>query len=411
LVFNNITIDKWNQFEHVDITLHPKLTVLTGANGAGKSTILRVFSRLIGWNINETATPFKKIKGRSFLYRLGGKRIQNETTTQNVINIGSITLTDGSKISMSVYDISQQAHYGIQLNPQPGLKGLNIPSHRTAYSYRQIQSIPVKAQTRKEAFDMFNSSIMNRNMGSWADPPSFQMKATLISLALFGKGNEYVQEDPEALDLFLGFINILKILLPPTLGFENIGVRNGEVILETKSGDFLLDAVSGGIGAILDLAWQIYMFEAGKDEPFFVLIDEAENHLHASMQRQLLPNLISSFPKAQFIITTHSPLMVNSVKDSSVYILKYNEEQAVNSYLLDFENKAANASQILREVLGVPVTMPIWVENDLSRILEKYRGSELTPESYVALKSDLVQVGLSDHLPQALGLLQGGYWQ
>ncbi|MCE0555090.1 hypothetical protein LQK80_34835 [Bacillus thuringiensis] len=46
------------------------------------------------------------------------------------------------------------------------------------------------------------------------------MKSTLISLALFGEGNSHVNENKEALDLFLGFIEILKVLLPPTLGFK-----------------------------------------------------------------------------------------------------------------------------------------------------------------------------------------------
>lgn len=73
------------------------------------------------------------------------------------------------------------------------------------------------------------------------------------------------------------------------------------MVLETNSGDFLLDAVSGGIGAILDLAWQIYMYDGDKYEPYIVLIDEAENHLHASMQRRLMPSLLQAFPNAQFI--------------------------------------------------------------------------------------------------------------
>lgn len=407
MIFEGLHLEKWNQFDNVDIKLNPRLTVITGANGAGKSTILRLFSRLIGWGINEVATPTKLKNGRAALYRLGRRKI-NSDDTNPWSPIGSIKTIHGGNISIMAPNFSEQVNYDISLQPYIALKGLNIPSHRTPYTYRKVSSIPVQAHTRDEAFSMFNTSIMNRYMGHYSDPPSQQMKATIISLALFGGGNEYVQSDQEALSLLLGFIEILKKLLPPTLGFENLSIRNGEVILETKGGDFLLDVVSGGIGAILDLAWQIYMFESNRNEPFFVLIDEAENHLHASMQRQLLPNLIESFPNAQFIVTTHSPLMVNSVRDSKVYALKYNDDNGVISEELDFENKAANASQILREVLGVPVTMPIWVENDLNKIVDKYRVAELTPESYTELKHDLAGVGLADHLPQALGLLQGG---
>ncbi|MFD0672656.1 AAA family ATPase [Cohnella sp. GCM10027633] len=409
MIFNNLSIQNWNQFRDVEISLHPKITIITGANGAGKSTILRLFSRLVGWGFNELSTPIKGKMNKGFKYRISRRlKLEEDVDAHQQISIGNITLKNGQILNINAPLNTDQAIYGISINPHPSLKGINIPSHRTAYTYRQITSIPVKAHTRNEAYNMFNSSVMQRTLGQYSDPPIYQMKASLISLAVFGKGNEYATSDSEALELFLGFIEILKKLLPPTLGFETLNIRSGEVVLVTKSGEFLLDSVSGGIGAILDLAWQIYMFEAGKDEPFFVIIDEAENHLHASMQRQLLPSLIDSFPNAQFIVSTHSPLMVNSVKESFVYVLKYNDERTVDSYLLDFENKAGNAAQILRDVLGVPITMPIWVEEDLNNILDKYRGNELTPESYLSLKNDLSALGLADHLPQALGFLQGG---
>lgn len=41
-----------------------------------------------------------------------------------------------------------------------------------------------------------------------------------------------------------------------------------------------------------------------------VLIDEADMHLHLDMQAIILPGLIKAFPNVQFLITTHSPLLV-----------------------------------------------------------------------------------------------------
>ncbi|WP_409177518.1 AAA family ATPase [Brevibacillus fortis] len=411
MLIKKLTLKNWNQFEDVEIDLHPRLTVITGANGAGKSTALRILSRLLGWNLNETATPFKLTKGKLLRYKLGGRRNVSLDDNSTFCTIGSVLLESDLQIELQVPDKSPSAGYQVNLMPQ-GMynppKGLNIPSHRSPYSYRQIQSIPVRPHTRSEAFHRVNNSIMNRLLHDSYDMiPSYHMKETLISLAVFGKGNEYVSENTESYSLFLGFIQILSLLLPPTLGFQTITIRDGEVVLVTASGEFLLDAVSGGIGAIIDLAWQIFMYDS-EGEPFLVLIDEAENHLHASMQRRLLPNLIQAFPNTQFIISTHSPLMVNSVKDSLVYVLKYNENNLVVSELLDFDNKSANASQILRDVLGVPVTVPLWVEHVLVDTLDKYRGSELNADSYIQLKQDLSEIGLSDHLPQALGYIQGG---
>lgn len=71
--------------------------------------------------------------------------------------------------------------------------------------------------------------------------------------------------------------------------------------------------------------------------------------------------LLEAFPNAQFIIATHSPFMVSSVRDSFVYVLGYNPNDVVNesginsrvsSLKLDAANKAGTASEILRDVLG-----------------------------------------------------------
>lgn len=69
------------------------------------------------------------------------------------------------------------------------------------------------------------------------------------------------------------------------------------------------------------------MYDNERGDSFLVIVDEIENHLHPSMQRSILPNLVKAFPSAQFIVTTHSPFVVNSVIDSSVYALKYNDRK------------------------------------------------------------------------------------
>lgn len=56
-----------------------------------------------------------------------------------------------------------------------------------------------------------------------------------------------------------------------------------------------------------------------------VLIDEIETHLHPRWQKEILPNLCKTFPNVQFIVTTHSPFVIQSLKASELVDLNKTE--------------------------------------------------------------------------------------
>ncbi len=57
-----------------------------------------------------------------------------------------------------------------------------------------------------------------------------------------------------------------------------------------------------------------------------VLIDELETHLHIELQKKILPFLAEFFPRLQFIVTTHSPYILNSISNAKAYDLERNVE-------------------------------------------------------------------------------------
>lgn len=422
VLFTKMRVEQWRQFENIEIDIHPRLTVLTGANGAGKTTLLGLLTQHFGWSRPLLATPWRDKDG-TISYITGAlknwlswlKRKEN-----NQAQVGQITYSNGMSASLSVPE-SGNIQYNVHINNQQAVRGLNIPSHRILSLYQPISAIPTLGISAQQAFNNYQAEVMNRFQGGHTGlSPFFRMKEALISMATFGEGNRYVKGKPELLKSYLGFISILKKILPESLGFETIEIRTPDVVLITQSGEFLLDSVSGGISALIDLAWQIHTFSDENDQ-FVVVIDEPENHLHPSMQRALLPNLLAAFPKVQFIVASHSPFIVTSVRDSSVHVLAYRDgtsdnefraiapPRSVYSTRLDQVNKAGSANEILRTVLGLDSTMPLWASKELDAIIARYKANRFTGDQVEQLNTELEAVGMSDCLPSAIdAIVKGG---
>jgi hypothetical protein len=74
---------------------------------------------------------------------------------------------------------------------------------------------------------------------------------------------------------------------------------------------------------------------------------------------------------------------------------------------LDNSNKAGTASEILRDVLGVPVTLPEWAEDDLRRISGEFQIENLNSANIATLRHRLDGAGLGEYYPEALRQIAG----
>ena len=416
--FKNLILKSWRQFDEINIEFHERVTIITGANGAGKSTILRVLGQHFGWPQDFLATPIKSkdggVSGELKKLFYGIKKYFNSEQKNNN-QVGELIYSNDLSTMLLVPSTNSIA-YNLQTTNQQQVQGLYIGSHRPTQSYQQITNIPTNVITADAAFQSYSNETKTRYAGGHSQhSPVYRMKEAIISMATFGPGNQYVEKNIALEKTFSDFKNVLKNVLPHNLGFIDISIRIPDVVLVTKSGEFLLDSSSGGLMAIIDLAWQIFLFSQDKEE-FIVAIDEPENHLHPSMQRSLIVQLVNAFPKAQFIIATHSPFIVSSIKDSFVYALRYSDTEPdsefnysrhVKSDRLSLLDKSGTANEILRSVLGVPITLPEWAEVELTNLASKYSIDELTRESIAQMKVDLTALGLEDYYPDLIKMVAG----
>lgn len=418
--FKSISLSAWRQFRDVEIEFHDRLTILTGANGAGKTSILKILSQHFGWSGMFLATPSQTSSGLKYdngVYALRKQLLINNSRPVGV-EVGKIVYRNDSQSEICVSD-NTSVSYQVFINNQRSVKGLYIGSHRVQQNYRSVSSIPTGLFSAELAYDSYSQELMRLANGDYGNfSPVYKMKECIVSMATFGLGNSNVQGNEELEKLFNDFKAVLSKVLPSEVGFKDVVVRLPDVVLLTNAGDFILDAASGGLSALIDLAWQVFLFSHKKNE-YCVVIDEPENHLHPSMQRTLLPRLMDAFPAAQFIVATHSPFVVSSVRDSVVYALKYvkanskdseidiHRNMFVQSIKLDLDGKAATAAEILRDVLGVPVTLPEWAEDNLKGIINEMQGKAINESFIASLRERLSQNGLGEYLPQALSQVLG----
>lgn len=96
-------------------------------------------------------------------------------------------------------------------------------------------------------------------------------------------------------------------------------------ILQDNREPFDFNTMSSGYSAVFDIINDLMMrMERKKNYSTegIVLIDEIETHLHLELQRVILPFLTELFPNIQFIVTTHSPFVLNSIDNAVIYDLE-----------------------------------------------------------------------------------------
>lgn len=109
---------------------------------------------------------------------------------------------------------------------------------------------------------------------------------------------------------------------------------------------------------VVDLCRNLFELYPDADNPLegqaTVLIDEIDLHLHPKWQREVTAYLSRSFPNVQFIATTHSPLVIQSMEEVNLYVLKRISEDEVSvehSPISDF--RGWTVEEILRETMGL----------------------------------------------------------
>ena len=109
------------------------------------------------------------------------------------------------------------------------------------------------------------------------------------------------------------------------------------------------------IGLVADIAYRMSVLNPNLGEkvlsetPGVVIIDEIDLHLHPRWQSEIMGILTRIFPSVQFIVSSHSPSVISSVKKENIIELKYGEPVPVKQ---EYEVYGNDASTILKAVMN-----------------------------------------------------------
>lgn len=388
----SVRIENFRAIRELELDLHPRLTVLHGANAHGKTSVLRAIA--VGLGAIPSRLP--EVQGVNFarvdLRTGGGPTVVTLTPEEGepwsrVRGNGKAGLLAGKRAPI------RWLHRRLDRIVEADRNGdaLDLPIVASYDTQRSVPDVPLRLKFPRD-FPRYAALE-----GALAARTSFRK---LFEWFYF-KENEELRGQRYRRDLdfrrpdltavrraisgMIGELSEPRIETRP-LRFELDYRLNGK----TEPIDLL--KLSGGCQAVLalsaDLAWRMAQGNPHREDPLsssaIVLIDEVDLHLHPGWQQRILTDLLDTFPNAQFIVSTHSPQVLTTVRPEQIILLTRigNDIAAEDTLAATY---GAEAGSVLQATMGVDERPP---ENDFTRLLSRYTAlvSEGRGESGAALE-------------------------
>ncbi|MDR0864793.1 MAG: AAA family ATPase [Candidatus Symbiothrix sp.] len=159
-------------------------------------------------------------------------------------------------------------------------------------------------------------------------------------------------------------IEILKSDIFPEISniqFVSDEKLNNYIKYQTKDGWYILSELGYGYQSMLSwlMDFAKKLFDRYPDsenplkEPAVLLVDEIDLHLHPTWQRKIIKYLSDLFPQTQFIVTTHSPFILQSMENVNLYTLRREGDHTISTHLGNQSFVGWRIEEILREIMDL----------------------------------------------------------
>jgi predicted ATP-binding protein involved in virulence len=436
LRIDKLSLENFRCFDAIDISFDRKLTVLVADNGAGKTSILDAIAVAFGPYIG----AFDEATGAHF-QPSDIRLVQPRATSSNELEpvAGGVRLWAKGYVGLSLFDFGDEFDESWSralANPVKGrttikdAKNLVESGKRSQESVREGDPIvlPLLAYYgtgrlwRQKNLTNAKLSHTSRTVGytDCLDPASsykslaawfgyWTTNALTERLAAFKAGVPYVEgEFDDHIASVSGAVNTcLK-----SVGWKNISysLAKGEMVIQREdSGELAVDLLSDGvrnmIGMVADMAFRATKLnpQLGRDAatktPGIVLIDEVDMHLHPIWQQLVLPSLLEAFPSVQFIVTTHSPQVLSTVKREQIRVIGRDAEGRFVATMPLAASYGEPSGQVLHSVMAVDPQPPVPEKIDLQQLTEWVDQGQFDSSEAIGLWKKL-DLSLGQNHPQ-----------
>lgn len=340
---DRLTVKNFRGFSNSELVLHPNFSLVVGENGAGKTAVLEALSISAG------------------SWFLGLRGFDTRHIRSDDVRLKGFTTNDGTNWE-SQYPCVVEAQGKVLGKHITWRRSLNFAGGRTTYGdARSIKDLAAKCDEQvKDGDTEFSLPIISyygtgrlwnipREHAKVSSGDKIKRKESLSRLTAYRNSVDPRLSVSDLVEWFarqswMTFQN-KGVDSPPfsvakkalTQNIQNakdvyFDAALGEVIVEFCDGIRQpFNNLSDGQRCMLALVGDIARKAAALnphlrgrillETPGIVMIDELDLHLHPKWQRQVIEDLRTTFPKLQFVCTTHSPYLIQSLRSGEELVM------------------------------------------------------------------------------------------
>jgi len=441
----SITLKNFRCFKELKVEFDDRLTVLVAPNGQGKSSVLDAL-RIVLWpyvsafdvvagTMTSTGIEIDDVRlVRSERTRAMEVSLPTQVEANFICQGATIhAARQRDKVSnrskTSTKDAKKLAHYGkalqqqIRINTEHDTEANDevilpcIGFYGTGRLWKQ-RYLTLKNQDSSGIFSRTYAYVGCLDSGSdynyFAEwffhlyASDFEQKTKAMERQGFAG---LVDETPSYAELMQCIRDAVNLVMKDQ-GWQNLSYSPSQktlIMTNDDRGELKVDQLSDGLKSVVamvaDIAYRCVRLnvhlgiEAARQTPGIVIIDEVDMHLHPEWQQTVIGSLREAFPNIQFIVTTHSPQVLSTVRRENIRIIPNAQIPTLKAESPLGKSYGQPSGEVLRAVMLVDPMPPVEEKPRLQRLTELVDQGLFDSDDARELMADLKTL-LGDENPQ-----------